>query len=632
MNSVPSNRKERIRAIKDPNTSQELLHAILRKDFTVEIVRNLIRRDDVSTAILEEILDWSQQAGDSKFGTAWEQSGGHLVGEAKKDYEWYQTRYATLLDFQYRDSLAPELAIRVAEDPRSDTSAAILASKKLLTDEYVIKCLMERPETRQSFYVFLKNPSEQVRKVLIDLAITERNLEWAQIIARRQELTPDELASLNAAFKEGQPESTDEEREEKFKELWDETMNRYRKRLDHFYLGEIVDFISGYEFLDRIFPWVFEALDMHQMDFEQLMENTLEGVRADFYLYQKDLPVDILKAAAKDDYLYPTFCLAGRQNLDKEVAEILLEDEEPLLRFAVARNNTLSRELVLKALEDPHPTVRIGYAQRQNMTAEDLLKILNDPVPAVSQMVFNENHLHRISGRLQKITRGTNSEFLQLLEHIRAENAEQLVRLIKEYEGTETLEAIQFLANAKSGNLRVSLMRRPWTSTFQSALNDQLLLKLAGDPLSQVRKYVVQFKVDNDITQMDYFSKIINPGLTSLQKAVLAAGITDRSEFMQILTIDDDLIKLGCYLNWKATAGELSHIRFSDSSKVEMARQLKSERDELDDFVTKSDYFNYDLLEPRPWIADATSEEQELFWGNQYPKPLEEAEGTVSAE
>lgn len=642
---VPSNRKARIAAVRDPKTSPRMLEAILDSDYNVDLIRSFVQREDCPDAVLRKIARWCLQTSHSKYGPTYEGTDERpLFGKDDPDQEYkeYQSRYSILLSMLHRKKLPTDVVEDLANDKRVDGGPANLAANGHLSDEYILRCLSERPETRRYFYVFPKELSQIIQDELFEIIIEESNREWLDMYLRRYPITEVQKSRLRKVF--GAPESkppSEEEAEAALDKRISEVLEFYDKRLEKFYMGGVVEFISGQEFAERICPWTFESIDIFNKPVKEMMENFHEGIRADFYAYAENLSVELQREIAEEDYYYPCFYLASRKDLDHGVAERFLNDEFPILRFAVAMNSALPSELVASALEDPDPTVRIGYAQRSLLTASEVLKILNDTVPAVSQILFNENGLH-YRGTNFKFSSGSSQEFNLLASESSVHIVEQLARLLTAYAKPEVVPALISLAFSKSGNRRVALLRPgTWNDFVAKALDDGMIIKLAGDKLSQVRKYVVNHVVGRDVRQLDYFRLIDEPNLNSLQKAVLAAGLTDRAEFQKVLRIKDDLIQLGCYLNWKSSEQEVSMVRFLNDDWYVPAENLRKNRDSNEDFVTPKPYqvevgpvdardpSFYEIPAPIPWIRERTREEQDEFWGGKFPRSFEEMESQL---
>jgi hypothetical protein len=610
-----SNRKDRIQAIRNADTDGNILKQIFGLDKDKTIVRALIEREDVSESLLNEIYEWSAETRESKFGPLSEGSGEEsrfFPNDPKKQYEAYQNRYACLVSFAYRKSIPKHVAEKIALDERHDQGAAMLAANGLLSEEFIHKILDEQPRVRRYFYVFPRNNSAAVRSKLIEYLRESRDPELLESFMVCQEPTPEELVVLREIFPSRRSAMTAEEKEEDFEEKLLQMNNAHDQLSDDFYLNNPAAFL----FLkirehDQIFFSDIDVLECHKKEWSWVMNEYPGAFRAEYLRFSKLVTVEQMQEAAKDDYYLPCFYLGSRPDIDSSVAEILMNDEEPFMRHVIAKNMAAPYSLSTKGLTDVSPIVRIGFAQRESFTVSELKKILQDEVPAVAQTPFNEfGHLPKSANHFLQISSGSRDEFLDLVQSSSVQVLPHLATVIARTSNPNTFAANNFLASHVDAKVRVAFVRPHHRFDFVNSMSPEVLVKLAGDKLSQIRKYVLQHAFDRDIQQADFPRLFTSNEVSELQKMVLAASVTDRKVFSKFSNYKSDWIKLGFYLNWKATESEKSQISFEDGQFRALAERLCQERDHVDDAVEQG---------PLVWIDDLRGEELDAFWGGKYP-------------
>lgn len=590
MSSSLSNRKDRIQAIRNAGTDHNTLKQIFDMDRDETVIRALVHRDDLSESLLNDIYDWSAETGDSKFGP----------------------RYATLLDLSHRKTLPQELAEKVSLDERHDQGAAMLAANGLLSEEFIHRIFELRPHVRQYFCVFPSNNSVAVRAKLIDYLRESRNLDALESFLVCQNPTPEELTALRKIFPSKRSTMTDEEKEEDFEEKLLRMNNAHDQLTDDFYVNNPAAFL----FLklrehDKIFFGDIEALECHKEEWSWVMNEYPGGFRAEYLLFSKLVTLEQMQEAARDDYYLPCFYLGNRADIHPSVAEILMQDEEPFMRHVIAKNMAAPYALSVKGLTDDSPIVRIGFAQRDALTVSELKKILQDPIPAVAETPFNEfGHLPKSANYSLQLTSGSMDEFLDLVQSSSAQVLPHLAYLIGRTATPNTFEANNYLASHVDANVRVAFVRAHQRIDFMNSIAPENIAKLAGDKLSQIRKYVLQHAFDRDIQQADFPRLFAGNEVSELQKMVLAASVTDRKVFSKFSNYPSDWVKLGFYLNWKATETEKSLISFEDSKFRALAERLCQERDQVEDAVEQGQL---------GWNDDLEGKELDAYWGGKYP-------------
>ena len=610
-----SNRKDRIQAIRNADTDGNILKQIFDMDKDKTIIRALIDREDISESLLNEIYEWSAETRESKFGPISGGSGEEsrfFPNDSKKQYDAYQTRYASLVSLAYRKSIPQQVAEKIALDERHDQGAAMLAANGLLSEEFIHKILEEQPRVRRYFYVFPRNNSAAVRSKLIEYLRESGDRELLESFMVCQEPTPEELAVLKEIFPSKRSSMTDEEKEEDFEEKLLQMNNAHDQLTDDFYVNNPAAFL----FLkvrehDKIFFGDIEALECHKEEWSWVMNEYPGAFRAEYLLFSKHVTLEQMQEAARDDYYLPCFYLGNRADIHPSVAEILMQDEEPFMRHVIAKNMAAPYALSVKGLTDDSPIVRIGFAQRDALTVSELKKILQDPIPAVAETPFNEfGHLPKSANYSLQLTSGSMDEFLDLVQSSSAQVLPHLAYLIGRTASPNTFEANNYLASHIDANVRVAFVRAHQRIDFMNLMAPENIAKLAGDKLSQIRKYVLQHAFDRDIQQADFPRLFASNEVSELQKMVLAASVTDRKVFSKFSNYPSDWVKLGFYLNWKATETERSLISFEDSEFRALAERLCQERDQVEDAVEQRQL---------GWNDDLEGKELDAYWGGKYP-------------
>jgi hypothetical protein len=598
MESVPSNRKGRVTAIRDPKTSPEMLREIFAFDQHSNVTRELARREDCPEDLLLSLYKLS----------------------TKEDNE----RIDILYDLSWRKRMSTHVAEVIASDLRVPQIPGMFASRNLLSEAFIINCLRTRPETRRSFYVGPTTNSVMIRDELYKLLLTDKSKENLESFKRHYQLTPDEETELSETYK-GEALS-EEERKARFLEAWNVAIEKHEAQLRRFYTGDIVDFISGFQRAYSYMPWHVDNFGWETWTFERIMDemDVVEGIRAEFYGFSRKVSTEVLLQAVQDDYFYPCFYIANRSELDPECARALFAEEHPFLRFAVARNLSSPPDVVAEALKDPHPTVRVGFAQRSIMHPRDLATILRDPVPAVAQMIFNEDRLHLSFNSMLKLEGGSEEDYLDLLTAVSPKSLHRMAEIVARSHNPSALPALRILAKSEDGATRVSTVRGLAHGDFGNQIEDDVWIGWAGDKLSQIRTYVVKRLIGYETRQVDFLRLLREQNLSGLQKSVLMAGLTDRKEYRAALELNDDDINLGAYVNWKASIEEYEGIEFRDRTYLERAREIRSVRDRVSSEVREDWYPNYEVLDESQaqWIGTASREIQDWFWGGEYPEKL----------
>ena len=113
MSQIPTNRKDRIQAIRNPGTDHKTLKQIFDLDKDESVMRALVKREDLPESLLDDIYEWTAETRDSRFGPLSEGSGDiseFFPDDPKKQYQAYQIRYATLIDLAHRKTLPKAVA------------------------------------------------------------------------------------------------------------------------------------------------------------------------------------------------------------------------------------------------------------------------------------------------------------------------------------------------------------------------------------------------------------------------------------------------------------------------------------------------------------------------------------------
>ena len=614
-----TNRKDRIQAIRSPGTAQSVLKQIFEMDKDKTVIRALIDREDVSESLLDEIYEWTAETRESKFGPISEGSGKEsrfFPNDPKKQYDAYQIRYSCLISFAYRKSIPQRVAEKIALDERHDQGAAMLAANGILSEEFILKILDEEPRLRPYFYVFPRNNSVAVRAKLIDYLKESQDYESFESFKVCQVPTPEEAKILKEIFPSRYSTMSEEEKSARFDERLEEINEAYRELFEKFYFDDPATFLlSRISEYDRIFTFDIDALDCHDDEWSKIIETYPEGFRAEYLLFSKKITLAQMKEAARDDYYLPCFYLGNRPDLNPDVAEILFNDDEPFMRFVAARNMATPQEIAEKALLDSDPIVRLGFALRSEMSASALLKVLKDPARVVAEAPFNEQGMLPLGWNARlKLTSGSPHEYLSIVQTASTQLLLPLAYLLGRTEDQNTVLANDFLGSHPDANVRVEFIRGQRNRDFLTSMSKEVIVKLAGDKLSQIRKYVLQHSFSRDIQQADFARLFDDPKTSEMQKMVLAAAVTDRKVWRKMSAHTSELVKLGAFLNWKLDASESLSVSFTDPDMSRLALQLALERDQVGEKVNRSGYMGYSGE-----YEDLSSEELDLYWGGQYP-------------
>jgi hypothetical protein len=626
LSQVPTNRKERIQAIRNTGTDHKTLKQIFDLDKNETVMRALVKREDLPESLLDDIYEWTAETRDSKFGPISDESGEISVffpHDSKKQYQAYQIRYAALIDLAHRKTLPQGVAEKVSLDERHEQGAAMLAANGLLSEEFILKIFEKRPDARQYFCVFPNNNSDAVRAKLIDYLRESQNLDALDSFLVCQDPTPEELTTLREIFPSKRSSMTDEEKEADFEEKLLQMNNAHDQLYDDFYFSTPAEFLfRKIREHDQIFFRDIETLECHKQEWSWVINEYPQAFRAEYLRFSKIVTLEQMQEAARDDYYLPCFYLGSRPDIDPSVAEILMNDVEPFMRHVIAKNMAAPFSLSLKGLTDESPIVRIGFAQRDSLTVSELKKILQDPVPAVAQTPFNEfGHLPKSSIYSLQLSSGSMDEFLDLVQTSSAHLLPHLANLLGRTLDPNAFEANNYLASHPDANVRVEFIRPHKRLDFFNSVRPEVLAKLAGDKLSQVRKYVLQHSFDRDIQQADFPRLFASDDVSDLQKMVLAATVTDRKVFTKFANYPSDWVKLGFSLNWKATTIEKSLISFEEREFKTLAERLCQERDLVGDVVDRTAY-----MACAGWNDDLHGEELEAYWGGNYPSGWDQEE------
>ena len=626
MSQVPTNRKERIQAIRNTGTDHKTLKQIFDLDKNETVMRALVKREDLPESLLDDIYEWTAETRDSKFGPISDESGEISVffpHDSKKQYQAYQIRYAALIDLAHRKTLPQGVAEKVSLDERHEQGAAMLAANGLLSEEFILKIFEKRPDARQYFCVFPNNNSDAVRAKLIDYLRESQNLDALDSFLVCQDPTPEELTTLREIFPSKRSSMTDEEKEADFEEKLLQMNNAHDQLYDDFYFSTPAEFLfRKIREHDQIFFRDIETLECHKQEWSWVINEYPQAFRAEYLRFSKIVTLEQMQEAARDDYYLPCFYLGSRPDIDPSVAEILMNDVEPFMRHVIAKNMAAPFSLSLKGLTDESPIVRIGFAQRDSLTVSELKKILQDPVPAVAQTPFNEfGHLPKSSSYSLQLSSGSMDEFLDLVQTSSAHLLPHLANLLGRTLDPNAFEANNYLASHPDANVRVEFIRPHKRLDFFNSVRPEVLAKLAGDKLSQVRKYVLQHSFERDIQQADFPRLFASDDVSDLQKMVLAATVTDRKVFTKFANYPSDWVKLGFSLNWKATTIEKSLISFEEREFKTLAERLCQERDLVGDVVDRTAY-----MACAGWNDDLHGEELEAYWGGNYPSGWDQEE------
>ena len=593
MTYQPTNRKDRITAIRDDRTSHGILRQIFEDDKNERVIRTLIRREDMPKGLLEEIYEWS-------------------IEESP----------ISIYDFAYRKQMSRDLAERIALDDRHLQGAAMLAANGLLSEEFILNCLENYPATRKYFYVFPKNNTAAVRSKLIDLLRESKDRESLESFVVCQKPTPEENIILHEIFPSSTQSLTEEERRARFDENMVLVNAAYDELGRNFYLVRPASFLfHGISDYDRIYPYDIERFECHKHDWAWVMENLPEAFRAEYLRFSELVTLKHMQEALVDDYYLPSFYLGCRPDLDPSIAEALMNEEEPFMRHVVAKNMATPLSIARRALTDSSPTVRMGYASRKSMSVSDLIQIFADSAPVVAETPFNENYMQPGSGsHTLELTEGSVQDYLTLVRTCAEKVLPHLAYIIGRSGEPNSILASDFMGSHDDPNVRIQFIRGPRTKDFFDSINPETLAKLSGDKLSQIRKYALQRAIDRDIQQGDFLRLLADNKITDYQRMVLAATVTDRTVWAQFKKFPSDWVKVGAFLNWKASAADKSSIVFADPSFKQLAARLSSERDAVGDDVESSTFPDFPDPDNYPSIYKLTPAEQDAYWGGEFPR------------
>lgn len=626
MSQVPTNRKDRIQAIRNPGTDHKTLKQIFDLDKDETVMRALVKREDLPESLLDDIYEWTAETKDSKFGPISDESdevSEFFPDDPKKQYQAYQTRYATLTDLAYRKTLPQIVAEKISLDERHDQGAAMLAANGLLSEEFILEVFEKRPHVRQYFCVFPNNNSVAVRAKLIDYLRESRNLDALESFLVCQDPTPEELTTLREFFPSRRSSMSDEEKEADFEERFLQMNNAHDQLYDDFYFTNPAEFLfRKIREHDQIFFRDIETLECHKQEWSWVIKEYPQAFRAEYLRFSKLVTLEQMQEAARDDYYLPCFYLGSRPDIDPSVAEILMNDVEPFMRHVIAKNMAAPDSLSLKGLTDVSPIVRIGFALRDSFTVSELKRILQDPIPAVAETPFNEfGHLPKSSNYSLQLSSGSMGEFLDLVQTSSAQLLPHLAKLMGRTSNPNAFKANNYLASHPDANVRIEFVGSKRNFDFFASMSPEMIAKLAGDKLSQIRKYVLQNAINRDVQQADFPRLFISAEVSDLQKMVLAASVTERKVFTKFANYPSDWVKLGFYLNWKATTIEKSLISFEEREFKTLAERLCQERDLVGDVVDRTAY-----LADVGWNDDLQGEELDAYWGGKYPSGWDQEE------
>jgi hypothetical protein len=372
---------------------------------------------------------------------------------------------------------------------------------------------------------------------------------------------------------------------------------------------------------NRIFTYDIDVLDCHEHDWAWVMNEYPSPFRAEYLRFSKLVTLKQMQEALVDDYYLPCFYLGCRPDLDPSIAEALMNEEEPFMRHVVAKNMATPLSIARWALTDSSPTVRMGYASRKSMSVSDLIQIFADSAPVVAETPFNENYMQPGSGsHTLELTEGSVEEYLTLVRTCAEKVLPHLAYIIGRSGEPNSILASDFMGSHDDPNVRIQFIRGPRTKDFFDSINPETLAKLSGDKLSQIRKYALQRAIDRDIQQGDFLRLLADNKITDYQRMVLAATVTDRTVWAQFKKFPSDWVKVGAFLNWKASAADKSSIVFADPSFKQLAARLSSERDAVGDDVESSTFPDFPDPDNYPSIYKLTPAEQDAYWGGEFPR------------
>ena len=629
MSQAPTNRKSRIAAIRAESTSDSELIQIFADDPHVDVMRAILQRFQVPDALLESIYNWSAEAGNSKFGPTYEGTGGvpkFFPDNPSKEYEAYQTRYGILSSFGYRKSMPVKLAERVALDSRLDQTAAMLAARGHLSEEFILKILSEDHPRRKYFFVFPKNNTPAIRSRLMDILEETGNRELRNSFVISQKPTPEEETRLRKIFPVNPTELTDEDRQNRITEAFENMDAGHMALFEDFYKNRpALYYFRKVQEIDRICPFNIEKLKLEEESWSEITEKFTEPFRAEYLRYGLNVTTEQMKTALKEDYYLAAYYLAHRPNLPSELVELFLQEEDGLFHGAIAANPTVSYEKARAVLSHPDPGARVGLSLRDKLEVRDALALLEDPVPMVREAIFNENDLLPLGYRpSREFVGGTVEEYEELVKLCPPKRLPDLAYPLGRLANPQTIRAADFLGSHSNPNVRIQFIRGPRQSDFFTAISPETVVKLAGDKLIQIRKFTFQRAFDRDVQQGDIPRLLMDSRVSEFQKMVLAAVVTDRKVFATTVDHPSDWVKLGAYFNWKANNADRDSISFSDPLFARKALLLMMERNSVGDDVTLEPFPDFFEEGTRPNIFTLSREDQDAYWGGEFPR-FEEA-------
>ena len=593
MTYQPTNRKDRISAIRDERTSHSILRQIFEDDKNERVIRTLIRREDMPMGLLEEIYEWS-------------------IEESP----------ISIYDFAYRKHMSRDLAERIALDDRHLQGAAMLAANGLLSEEFILNCLDNYPAIRKYFYVFPKNNTAAIRSKLIDLLRESKDRDSLESFVVCQKPTPEENIILHEIFPSSTQSLTEEERRARFDENIVLIDAAYDELVLNFYVNRSASFLfHGISDYNKIFNYDIDLLDCHEHDWAWVMNEYPSPFRAEYLRFSKLVTLKQMQEALVDDYYLPCFYLGCRPDLDPSIAEALMNEEEPFMRHVVAKNMATPLSIARRALTDSSPTVRMGYASRKSMSVSDLIQIFADSAPVVAETPFNENYILPSTGnRNIELVEGSVEEYLTLVQTCSDRALPHLAYILGRTGEPNSWKANNFLGSHENPNVRIQFIRGHRKNDYFSSISPEIHVKLAGDKLSQIRKYALQRAIEGEVLQGDIQRMIQDSRYSEFQKMTLAANVTDRKIHAQLMEYPSDWVKLGAYLNWKATPTNKNSIEFSDSSFEEKAWELSAERDAVGADIHVDPFPDFPDPDNYPSIYKLTPTEQDAYWGGEFPR------------
>ena len=593
MTYQPTNRKDRITAIRDERTSYSILRQIFEDDKNERVIRTLIWREDMPEDLLEEIYEWS-----------------------------IEKSPISIYDFAYRKQMSKDLAEQIALDDRHLQGAAMLAANGLLSEEFILNCLENYPAIRKYFYVFPKNNTAAIRSKLIDLLRESKDRKSLESFVVCQKPTPEENIILREIFPSSTQSLTEEERRARFDENMVLINAAYDELVLNFYVNRSASFLfHSINDYNRIFTYDIDVLDCHEHDWAWVINEYPSPFRAEYLRFSELVTLKQMQEALVDDYYLPCFYLGSRPDLDPLIAELLMNEEEPFMRHVAAKNMATPLSIARRALTDSSPTVRMGYASRKSMSVSDLIQILADPAPVVAETPFNENYILPSTGnRNIELVEGSVEEYLTLVQTCSNRALPHLAYMLGRTGEPNSILASDFMGSHDDPNVRIQFIRGPRTKDFFNSISPETLAKLSGDKLSQIRKYALQRAIGGEVLQGDIQRMIQDSRYSEFQKMTLAANVTDRKIHAQFMEYPSDWVKLGAYLNWKATPTNKNSIEFSDSSFEGKAWELSAERDAVGADINVDPFPDFPDDDNWPSIYKLTPAEQDVYWGGVFPR------------